>query len=182
MGFGAAEPSGEPSARIAEAIQDLLREADARHAASDAAWPVFEAEFKGEDQRVALTPYRPLDLFAVLAYHYPPEQDEQTGRRVELLAAVLDSDYLQLTNRTAISTEMVLLKETIRSDLAERGSISYQQRVRDKTESRALRWAAEIWRRYERKDPNAAEFLEALLPESILEEFLKPPDEYGPDA
>lgn len=145
---------------------------DKTYVLSIPAWPVFHSEFRvTEDGRVLFSHYRPLDLFAVLAYHYPPEQNEHTGRRTELLAAVLDSAYLRLTERTAISTEMVLLKEAIRGDLVMRGHIPYQQRFHADRDVTSLRWAKEVWRSYLANEPKATEFLEALLSDDLLEQL-----------
>ncbi len=71
---------------------------------------------------------RPLDLFAILANHYPPESQQQAGGRVEVLAAVLDSEFIQLDERTAISTETVLLEEGLKRELSVAETIPYHLR------------------------------------------------------
>lgn len=94
---------------------------------AEGAWSLFNRDFKTPGyERIAISPMRSLDLFAVLAYRYPHSQTERP--RIETMAAVLDSEYINLTAGTAISTEMVLLKEAIRAALSKRKSIPYQQR------------------------------------------------------
>ncbi len=96
---------------------------------STPAWSAFSAEFQAqEDQVIDFPAYRPVDLFAILANHYPPESQQQAGGRVEVLAAVLDSEFLELNERTAISTEMVLLEQQLKHELSSREGIAYHLR------------------------------------------------------
>ncbi len=93
------------------------------------AWSAFSAEFQAqEDQVIDFPAFRPVDLFAILANHYPPESQQHTGGRVEVLAAVLDSEFLELNEKTAISTEMVLLEQQLKHELSSRDGIAYHLR------------------------------------------------------
>ena len=92
------------------------------------AWAQFDEAFTAQmDSVVDFPPYRAVDIFAMLAYHYPPSWGDQ-GARVELLSAVLDSDFIAITDKTAISTEMVIFERQLRARLSDQGSVNYHQR------------------------------------------------------
>lgn len=88
---------------------------------SSTGWQAFQAHFADQDvDEMAFSPYRSIDLFAMLAHHYPPH-DQDWGRRVEVLAAVLDSNHLKLTDRVALSSETAILEHHIRARLGVMG-------------------------------------------------------------
>jgi hypothetical protein len=93
---------------------------------SEEAWIQFsQAEARQEDEVIRFPSLRPIDLFAMLAHHYPTHQDE-SGRRAEALAAVVDSRFVQITDRRAISTEMALMRGDLRTIVELYGEASYQ--------------------------------------------------------
>ena len=63
----------------------------------------------------------------MLAYYYPPRFDPNLGRRIEVLAAVLDSAFVQISEHTGILTEMVMLEQQLRSQVAVAPAISYHR-------------------------------------------------------
>ena len=94
------------------------------------AWRQLDADFtKQVDSVIDFPPYRAVDVFAMLAYHYPPSWDDHGGR-VELLSAVLDSEFIEIGEDTALSTEMVLLECQLRARLSDRKAVNYHQRQR----------------------------------------------------
>lgn len=105
---------------------------DKTYVLSAPAWPTFLAEIKWQvDQGIPCSPYLPFDLFAVIANHYPSDDGDDGARRIERLAAVLDLRFIKLTERTAISTEMVLLEEAVRESIEGHRSIPFKVVVDD---------------------------------------------------
>jgi hypothetical protein len=95
---------------------------------SKEAWVEFERNNSKQEQgHIGFPPLRPIDVFAMLACHYPPHQDD-SGRRVELLAAVIDSDYVEITDQRAISTEMAMFRGLLKADILAQGDATYQRR------------------------------------------------------
>ena len=101
---------------------------DTAYFISREAWAQLDGGFTlRTDARIDFPPYRPLDVFAMLAYHYPPSWGEHRGR-VELLSAVLDSEFVRITESTALSTETVILESELRARLSDRKVVNYHQR------------------------------------------------------
>ncbi len=108
------------------------------------AWSTFSSEFKAEEhQAIDFPAFRPIDLFAILANHYPPEGQQQTRGRVEVLAAVLDSEFIDLNEKTAISTEMVVLEQQLKHELSTQDGIAYHLR-RTSGKGRGVRVPMEV--------------------------------------
>lgn len=108
---------------------------------SEEAWIQFsQAEARQEDEVIRFPALRPIDVFAMLAHHYPTHEDEW-GRRAEALAAVVDSRFVQITERRAISTEMALLRAELRAIVEISGEASYQLSAED---PRVMRIASAI--------------------------------------
>jgi len=96
------------------------------------AWNQFSADLHSQESDVIpFEPYRPVDVFAMLTRRYPPHYDLNTGPYSEALANVLDSEFVQISATTAISTEMVLLEQQLRSRMAKQPPISYHVRFND---------------------------------------------------
>jgi len=76
--------------------------------------------------RTDFPPYRSIDLFAMLARRYPPHSSE-SGRRSEVLAAVLDTSYVQLDRHTAISTALLRVERQLRSDMDDETDVRYRR-------------------------------------------------------
>jgi hypothetical protein len=93
------------------------------------AWNTFKADFAAQEEDIInFPPYRPVDVFAMLAQHYPPHHDEN-GRRSEVLAAVLDSSFIEINPSIALSTELAIVESQLRDEIEHERDLRYHRRA-----------------------------------------------------
>ena len=115
---------------------------DKTYIMSGDAWIEFQRDYTAQEDSVIEFPsLRPIDVFAMLAYHYPPHQHE-TGRRAEALAAVVDSTYVRISPSRALSTEMAVLESELSHRVTQTGDVTYQLMTPD-ADSSAMRAVVE---------------------------------------
>lgn len=134
------EPYKQAIRRVAIAVKNITQDGaageqptlpsllDLTYFISEGAEHYLEEGFKGQvplGRRINFHGFRPVDVFAMLAHHYPFRQEDR-GDRTELLAAVLSSDFIKIDKRTALSTEMALLAATMEQALGDEESMGYQ--------------------------------------------------------
>src|SRR5207237_1291848 len=70
---------------------------------SDSAWTAFESQVSESTERAEFPPYSALDVFTILAVHFPRRTAGKKDRRDDL-AAVLDSSTIPYADDKALST------------------------------------------------------------------------------